>query len=166
MALKLTEKKKVVLNIKKNINKSLSIIILHYVGLTSNEINDIRKNINKNSNNNVLIIKSRNSLLKLSVKNTIFECLSNYFINSILVILSFNFPGFASSLLEPYLKKYKDKLELKSLFVEGKIISLSLNDKLSKFISIDKALTYFIYFIKKISVMKIINVLLLISKKK
>ncbi len=166
MVLKLKEKKKLVLNIKNLFNKSLSVIVINYFNFTANEINDLRKNINKNGKNNVFMVMTRNSLLKLVVKNTIFESLGQFFINSTLLVFSVSVPGFASRLLKPYLNKYKSKLELKALFIENKLVPLSLNNKLSIFVSFDKALLYFVFLLKKISVVRLLNVLKLVSEKK
>ncbi len=163
MLLNYNKKQNIILNIKKKINQSLSIILLNFINITSNEINIIRKDI---SLNEICMIMARNTLFKIAFKDTKFNCLIKYFNGPTIVIFSINSYSLASKVFYPYKQKYKGKINIKAISVDGNLISLDLNKKLSFLYSLKLAIMYFIFLIKNIFIFKIFRVLRLVINKK
>ncbi len=154
MLLDYKNKKKIVEKLKNIFNISLSLVLIDFKNVSSNEMNIFRKKIRDNES---FLIVTRNSLFKLAVKDTKFDMLSVFFIGPTAVGCSLKKVNSVSNIL--FSLKKKNKLCIKSVFIENKIISLDLNKKLSKFSSRKEALFYFIFFIKDLFIFKFLRLL-------
>ncbi len=161
MLLNFKNKKKLVLNLKKQLNKSLSILVFNFNNLSSNNLNNLRKIINKN-NSFIKVIK--NNLLKLSVKDTKLKILIKFLSGPTIICYSLNSISILSKILLPFINN--ETFILKHVFINKKLISLELNKKLSYFNNKKKAVLYFIYYLRKISILRLLNILKIVKKNK
>ncbi len=154
------DKKKFIYQIKKKLNKSLSIMILNFSNLSANELNLFRNDV-KNSGSNLMVI--RNNLLKISLLKSDLNYLNNYLYGPIILCFSTKNYSSLSKVLLKYLNKYKNNLVLKSISIDKRNVSLDLNYKLSFLSSIRKCLIYLIFIFKEIFVFKLLRVLSLLK---
>ncbi len=157
MLLNLKDKKKIVLELKNNLNKSLSIILIGFKNISCNNLNNLRK---KMYNINSFLVVLRNNLLKFAVKDTEISFLSNYLIGPTIICYSYDIISNFLKLLNIYFNKFKDKLFLRAIVINKKLISLNLSKKLIKLNTINKSLIYFISYLKNISILKFLRVLI------
>ncbi len=162
MLLKIKDKKKYILNIKNELKKSSFIVVLNYYNLSSNELNFFRKNI---KNNNGFIFVAHNNLLKISVINTKIEFLKNYFIGPIIICFSYKYNNNICKILNKYIDKYNNKIILKSMCIDNKLISLNIVKKIFLLSTKNKALQYFIFYFRNITILRLINILIFLKKK-
>ncbi len=163
MLLNFKKKKKLVKKIKNRINKSLSIIIMNFYNFSVNDLNILRRDV---KNNNFFITVVRNNLLKIILNSTKFNYLCKFIFDPIILCYSTKCSVTPSRVLNKYLKKYKKKLILKAVSIEGKLISLNLNQKFSFLTSVNISLRYFIFFLKNISIFRLFRFFVLLKKKK
>ncbi len=163
MFLNFEDKKKIVSKINNEVNKSLSVAILNFCNFSSNDLNVLRRDIKKY---NSCIFVVRNSLLKISLKNTKFDALCSFISGPIFFCYSKLCYSSLSQIVCKYLNKYSKKLFLKAISINGKIISFELNKKLSYLTNIGIALKYFLFCLKNISIFKLLRVLVLFKNTK
>ncbi len=163
MSLNLKKKKKCVLNIKNILDKSLSILIINYYSLKSNDLNIIRKDLRKD---NSFIFVVRNSLFKIAICNTVLSKIKCKIFGPIIIFYSFKSYNIPSFKYEKFLNFYKNNLILKYVYINKKIVSYNFHKKISNFYNIKESLLYFIYFLKNISIIRFLNILLIIKNSK
>ncbi len=157
------DKNKFICEIKEKLNKSLSVVILGFVGLSSNQLNLFRRDVKGNGADLMVI---RNNLFKICICKSNFSYLNKYLSGPIILGFSFNNYSGLSKVLIKYLNKYKNNLVLKSISLDGKEISVSLNKKISFLCSIKKSLKYFIFILKNFFLFRLLRVLLIIKDNK
>ncbi|UDG80271.1 50S ribosomal protein L10 [Candidatus Annandia pinicola] len=162
MILSFNNKKKIVNKISKIISKSLSIIIISICGIEVNKITELRKKCIKNK---VYLKIVQNNLLKISIKNTKYECLENNIVGPTMMVCSLEHPGTAARLLKDFLKENK-KLSIKAASFEGKLITSDKIDILTNLPTYKESLINLINILKEISIGKFIKLLNIIVKKK
>lgn len=158
--LSLSKKKKYILDIKKIINKSICIIILNYNKLLVNDLNKFRKRLKKN---NCFIFFIKNSLFKYCILNNNLNFLKKYLIGSLFIIYTYIDYGILSKILYFNLNKYKNKIFIKAVCINNKLISLNIYKKLSFLYNKKKSLEYFFYYLKNISIIRFLKILLVIK---
>lgn len=162
MILSFNNKKQIVNEISKIISKSLSIVIINICGIEVNKITELRKECIKKK---VYLKIVQNNLLKISIKNTKYECLKNNIIGPIMIACSLDHPGTAARLLKYFLKENKN-LNIKAASFEGKLITSDKIDILANLPTYKESLINLIKILKEITIGKFIKLLNIIVKKK
>ncbi len=156
MLLKFKDKKKLVFKLNNNLIKCVSIVLVSFKNFQCNILNSLRKKIYEN-NSFMLVLK--NNLLKLAIKNTKIDFLNKFILGPSIIFYSYKNINNILKILY-YNNIYKNKFTLRCLIYKNKNISLSLKDKLIKLDNFDKAIFYFCYYIKNITILKFLNILL------
>ena len=115
MALKLEDKKAIVAEVNEAASRALSAVIADYRGLTVAQMTTLRKAAREQR---VYVRVVRNTLAKIAVRGTEFECLSDSLVGPTILAFSLDDPGAAARLLKGYAKDF-EKLEVKGLAVGG-----------------------------------------------
>ncbi len=159
MLLNKEKKEFYLLKIKKLMDKSLSILLINFYKLSSNNINKLRKEAYKNGSKIKVI---HNNLMKIIIINSKYECLSKYLFNSIMLIFSIKHINSGFILLKKFNKNLNNKIKLKCIFIKDRLISLNLYDKLSTLKDEKEALSYLIFYLKSKTLFRLLFVLSLI----
>ncbi len=160
MLLKFKDKKKIVSKLNNNLLKCLFIILINFKNFKCNSLNILRKEIYKCD---AFILVLRNNLLKLAIKNTNISFLSKFIIGPSILIYS-NKKNINNIFKILYLNdNYKDNFALRCLIYEGRNISLDIKDKLIILDNFNKSISYFCYYLKSITILKILNILLILK---
>lgn len=162
MALPLHKKKKIVIEHQNILKNTISIVTADISGITVNELNKIRK---KSKLTNVKLSVIKNTLLKKSLKNTIFTKFEKFIKGPTLIGFSMDHPGSASRLFLEFQKK-NNHLKIKAGIFEKKILSILEISKLAKMPTFLEAIIKIIFILKEISLGKFLRILKSISKKK
>lgn len=118
MAMKLNDKKTIVAEVADIAGKSLSAVAAEYRGLTVAELTELRI---KSRQNDVYTKIVRNTLAKLGVKNTEFECLDPTLNGPVILLFSLNDPGAAARVVRDFAKD-REKFIVKGLALSGKLL--------------------------------------------
>ncbi|WP_343189116.1 50S ribosomal protein L10 [Buchnera aphidicola (Chaitoregma tattakana)] len=159
MILNTEKKKKIIKNIYKFSKYAKSAIIANFSKITSNEINYLRKISLKRD---VVIKIIKNTLLKISIKNTNLQCLKKEIKGPTLIAYSMKHPGSAARLFKEFKKKcsnFKPKIGSFS----GKIISIL---ELSTMLTHKESIIKLINFFREICIMRLIKIINIIKNKK
>ncbi|QJC28274.1 50S ribosomal protein L10 [Enterobacteriaceae endosymbiont of Plateumaris braccata] len=162
MPLNITEKKMIVAKLSKINQKALSVVIADACGINVNSITELRKNSREN---HVFIGVVRNKLLKLIIKNSIFECLKDQLNGPILVGYSLKHPGTAARLFKEFAKK-NTNFKIKIASFNGKLIDAKNIDKLATLPTFKEALSFMLTTIKEAAIGKFIKTLIIIKNTK
>ncbi len=163
MSLNLKNKKKYILNMKSRINKCYSILIISFNKLKCNDLVFLRKNSNKNK---FFISIIYNKLFKIVLDKLKLSFLKNKIIGSTLIFYSLKSYSYPSFIYEKFLYKYKYKIKLNAICINKKLVSYNIHKKISLLNNIKKSLRYLIFYIKNISIIKFLNVLLIVKNNK
>ncbi len=161
MLLKINKKKNIIKKLKYNLDKSISIFLIGFKNISCNDLNNLRKKINKL---NSFITILRNNLFKLAIKDTDISFLYKYLIGPTILCYSFDDINNIIILLYNYILKYKNILFLRSVVINKKLIKLKLIKRIIKFKNFKNSLLYFIFYLKNISFLRIIRILLKIKE--
>lgn len=125
MTLKIEDKKIIVKNISYNTKNAISLIIANYEKITSNTMNDLRKEafINK-----IQVKVVQNNLAKLAFKNNKLNELSKKINGTTIVLFSNKEIGSPARLFE----KFNKHLKLTSIYIENKIFSTDKIKEIAK----------------------------------
>ncbi len=156
-------KKKIVANTQNYLNKTVMLIVMNYKNLLSTELNILRSSFN---HYNALVQVIHNNLFKLVIKNTCYKSLIKPIVGPTIVIYVFVNLFIINKLLIFYIQKYKDKLIVRDLILDKKCITYNVFKKLSFIYTQKIALFVFIQLLKKITINKLLNVLVLIKNLK
>lgn len=115
MALRLEDKKAIVAEVNVAASRALSAVIADYRGLSVAQMTTLRKAARENG---VYVKVVRNTLARIAVRGTEFECLSDSLVGPLILAFSLEDPGAAARLLKGYAKDF-DKLEVRGLAVGG-----------------------------------------------
>ncbi|MFI4819153.1 MAG: 50S ribosomal protein L10 [Enterobacterales bacterium] len=155
MILKLKNKKNIVKEIIEKSKKAISIVIAQYSGVTSNQMNELRKLCIKK---NVYIKVIKNTLMKKIIRKTTFKCLENIFLGQNIIALSNDNPGDAARLFKKFSKK-NSFLKIRNASFEGKKIELSQISFLSDMPTYLESISMLIFIIKELCILKLIRIL-------
>ncbi len=136
MALRLEDKKAIVAEVNEVANGALSAVIADYRGLTVSQMTELRKQARDQG---VYLKVVRNTLAKIAVAGTEFECLSDSLVGPTILALSIDDPGAAARMIKDYAKG-NDKLEVRALAVGGVVYGAAEIDRLAKLPTRDQAL--------------------------
>lgn len=137
MAIRLEDKKQIVSEVNQAASSALSAVIADYRGVTVSELTALRKTAREN---NVYLRVVRNTLLKLAVAETEFECIQEALVGPTILAFSQDDPGAAARVLKDFAKE-NSKFEIKALSVGGKLLDANQIDVLAKLPTHDQALS-------------------------
>jgi large subunit ribosomal protein L10 len=137
VAIRLEDKKQIVSEVNQAASGALSAVLADYRGVTVSELTALRKSAREN---NVYLRVVRNTLLKLAVAKTEFECIQEALVGPTILAFSQEDPGAAARVLQDF-AKLNSKFEIKALSVGGKLLDASQIDVLAKLPTHDQALS-------------------------
>ncbi|VFP79040.1 50S ribosomal protein L10 [Buchnera aphidicola] len=161
MALNRNKKQDIIKKINTIAKKSLSIITANPSKIEVNKINILRKKAKKF---HVKIYLTRNTLLKKSLKKTIFSKLIEILKGPNLIAFSLQHPGSASRLFIEFNKKNTD-FKIKNAIYENKILDLKEIHDLATLPTHIESILKFIIILKEISLGKFLRLLNQITHK-
>jgi large subunit ribosomal protein L10 len=132
----LEDKKQIVSEVNQAASSALSAVLADYRGVTVSELTVLRKSARAN---NVYLRVVRNTLLKLAVAETEFECIQEVLVGPTILAFSLDDPGAAARVLKDFAKE-NSRFEIKALSVGGKLLDSSQIDVLAKLPTHDQAL--------------------------
>lgn len=136
MALNLEDKKAIVAEVNQAAAGALSAVIANYRGLTVAQVTSLRKQAREQG---VYLKVVRNTLARIAVRGTEFECLHDALVGPTILALSIDDPGAAARLIKEYAKT-NDKLEVKALAVGGIAYGAAEIDRLATLPTREQAL--------------------------
>ncbi len=128
MALNLDQKKLVVAEVAEVASQALSVVAADYRGLTVLEMNELRS---RARNSGVYLRVVRNTLARIAVEGTEFECVKGALVGSLVLAFSREAPGAAARLVRDYIKE-NNKLEVKLLSISGKLLDATELEAIAK----------------------------------
>lgn len=136
MALNLEDKKAIVAEVNQAAAGALSAVIANYRGLTVTQMTNLRKQAREQG---VYLKVVRNTLARIAVRGTEFECLHDALVGPTILALSIEDPGAAARLIKDYAKT-NDKLEVKALAIGGVAYGAAEIDRLATLPTREQAL--------------------------
>jgi len=136
MALSIEQKKAVVEEVAEVAKTALAAVAAEYRGITVEEMTDLRV---KARESGVYLKVAKNTLVRLAVEGTEFECMQESLSGPLLLAFSMEDPGAAARLVKDYAKS-NDKLITKLVAVGGELFEASELDRLSKLPTYDQAI--------------------------
>ena len=136
MALNLEDKKAIVAEVSQAAAGALSAVIANYRGLTVTQMTNLRKQAREQG---VYLKVVRNTLARIAVRVTEFECLHDALVGPTILALSIEDPGAAARLIKDYAKT-NDKLEVKALAIGGVAYGAAEIDRLATLPTREQAL--------------------------
>ena len=118
MALRLEQKQTIIDEVAKYASHSLSLVAADYRGLTAADMTQFRAGARKAG---VRLKIVRNTLARRALQGTPYECMVETFVGPTLLAFADKEPGANARLLRDF-AKIKDKLEIKSLSLGGKLL--------------------------------------------
>ena len=137
VAIGLEDKKQIVSEVNQAANSALSAVLADYRGVTVGELTELRKTARENK---VYLRVVRNTLLKLAVDDTDFECIKEVLVGPTILALSEEDPGAAARVLKEFAEG-NDEFEIKALSIGGKLLDASQIDVLAKLPTYDQAIS-------------------------
>jgi large subunit ribosomal protein L10 len=144
MSLTLEQKKAIVAEVAKVAAKSPSAIAAEYIGLNVAEISELRKNARDAG---IYLKVVRNTLARRALENTSFDCMRDGLVGPLLLAFSNDEPGSAAKVIRDF-KKDNEKLVVKLIASEGRLLDVSDLERLAKLPSLDEARSMFLGVLK------------------
>ncbi len=163
MSLSLNNKKKYIFNMLNRINNCLSILVINFNRLKSNDLVYLRKNSSKKG---FFISVIHNNLFKIVLDKLNLKILKSKIIGSTLIFYSLKSYSYPSLIFEKFLFKYKNKIKLNTICINKKIVDYNFHKRISLLNNVKISLQYLINYIKNISIIKFLHVLLIIKNNK
>ena len=136
MALTYSKKKEVVAEVNAVANEALSAVGAEYRGLSVEQLTQLRVEAHKSG---VYLKVVKNSLAKLALKGTDFECMNDSLTGPIILAFSMDDPGAAARIVKDFSKDNED-LVVKMLSVGGDLLPASDLSKLASLPTRDQAI--------------------------
>lgn len=137
MALRLEDKKAIVAGVNETAASALSLVIADARGCTVSEMTELRK-LAREAKVDLRVV--RNTLAKLALKGTEFECAESAFKGPSLLAFSMEDPGAAARIFKDFAKS-NDDFEVKALAVSGQLMGAEQLDVLAKLPTREQALS-------------------------
>jgi large subunit ribosomal protein L10 len=135
MALRLEDKKTFVKEVNAVAGESLSAVVAEYRGLSVAEMTELRKEAR---NADVYLRVVKNTLARLAVKGTEFECLEDSLKGPVLLAFAKEDPGAAARVIKDFAKEH-EALQAVSLSLGGQLLPASDLAKLADLPTLDQA---------------------------
>lgn len=136
MTLKLNDKKEIVAEVAEVASKAVSVVAADYRGLTAAEMTQLRANA-RQAKVNLRIV--RNTLARIALKGTEFECIDNALIGPTILAFAADEPSATARLMRDFAKDH-DKLAVKAISLGGKFYDGSQLDFVAKLPTKDEAI--------------------------
>ncbi len=136
MALGLEDKKAIVADVNETAANALSLVIADSRGCTVGEMTELRKLAREA---NVYLRVVRNTLARLAVAGTNFECAQQAFKGPSLLAFSLEDPGAAARIFKDFAKTHEN-FEVKALAVGGQLLGAEQLDRLATLPTREQAL--------------------------
>lgn len=140
MALNLTQKQEVVVELANVATKAFSLVAAEYAGLTVGQLTDLRK---KARQNGVYLKVAKNTLVSRAVDGTDYACVKDALVGPLLYAFSEEDPGAAGRLIKDFAKA-NEKLKPKLVSIGGKMYPGTHVDVLASLPTRDQALSMFL----------------------
>jgi len=137
VAIRLDDKKRIVSEVNEAAKGAISAVLADYRGVTVSELTELRKTARENG---VYLRVVRNTLLKMAVQSTEFECIQEALVGPTILALSKEDPGAAARVLKDFAKG-NDNFEIKALSIGGKLLGADQVDALAKLPTYDQAVS-------------------------
>lgn len=136
MALTYSRKQEVVAEVNAVASEALSAVGAEYRGLTVEQLTQLRVEAHKSG---VFLKVVKNSLAKLALKGTEFECMNDSLAGPLILAFSMDDPGAAARIVKDFAKE-NDKLVVKMLSVGGDLLPASDLARLASLPTRDQAI--------------------------
>ena len=136
MALKLEQKETIVEEVNEVAGSAISAVLADYRGLTVQEMTVLRA---KARASNVYLKVVRNTLARIAVDGTSFECLKEALVGPTILAFSQEEPGSAARLLRDSIKEF-EQLEVKALSIGGNLLPADDLEKVAELPTRDEAI--------------------------
>eukprot|EP00456_Euglypha_rotunda_P002922 TRINITY_DN10529_c0_g1_i2.p1 TRINITY_DN10529_c0_g1~~TRINITY_DN10529_c0_g1_i2.p1 ORF type:complete len:177 (+),score=55.60 TRINITY_DN10529_c0_g1_i2:245-775(+) len=137
MALRLEDKKALVAEVNEVASRALSAVAAEYRGLTAVKFDALRS---KARENGIYLHVVKNTLAKLAVKGTEFECLDPALVGPLVIGFSLDDPGAVGRVIKDFAKE-NDKLVVKAIAVGGNLYGAADIDRLANLPTKEQALS-------------------------
>lgn len=137
MALKPDDKKVIVAEVAEIAKKAISVVAADYCGLTVKQITDLRM---KGREVGVSMRVVRNTLARRAFEGTQFACMDPALVGPLILAFSKDEPGAAARVFRDFIKKC-DKLEIKALSIDGKLLPAQDLNRLASLPTRDEAIS-------------------------
>ncbi len=137
MTLKLNDKKEIVAEVAEVASKAVSVVAAEYRGLTASEMTKLRASARQAK---VKLRIVRNTLARIALTGTEYECLNSSLTGPILLAFSSDEPGSTARLMRDF-SKLHDKLAVKAISLGGQLYDKSHLDAVAKLPTKDEAIS-------------------------
>jgi large subunit ribosomal protein L10 len=162
VALRLEDKKAIVAEVNEAASAALSVVVADSRGVTVGAMTSLRKNAREAG---VQLRVVRNTLARIAVEGTRFECLKDSFVGPSLIAFSMEHPGAAARLLKDFAKA-EANFEVKALAYEGELIAASDIDRLASLPTYEEAIARLMMTMKEASAGKLVRTLAAVRDQK
>ena len=140
MSLTLEAKKAIVTEIAEIAAEAPSAIAAEYIGLTVIEMTELRKTAREAG---IYLKVVRNTLARRALEDSRFECMRNDLFGPLLLAFSNDGPGSAARVIRDFAKT-NDKLVVKLVALDGKLLEASDVERLANLPSLEQARSMFL----------------------
>ena len=144
MTLNLADKKAIVAELSGVVTESVSVAAAYYRGLSVTEMNQLRVDARKQG---IKVGVYRNTLARLAVEGTEFACLTEALVGPVVLFFADQEPGAPARLLRDFVKD-NDKLEVRALALDGKLLGPDQLNVVASLPSRDEALAQLLSMMK------------------
>jgi len=140
VSLTLEAKKAIVTEIAEVAAEAPSAIAAEYIGLTVTEMTELRKTAREAG---IYLKVVRNTLARRALEDTRFDCMRNDLLGPLLLAFSNDEPGSAARVIRDFAKT-NDKLVVKLVALDGKLLEASDVERLANLPSLEQARSMFL----------------------
>ncbi len=134
--LRLDGKKSVVAEVAAVAQRSTSVVAAQYSGLTVTQLTELRSKVREAG---VTMRVVRNTLARRAFEGTSFACMDKALVGPLVLAFAGDEPGAAARVFKEYAKKW-EKLEVKALSIDGKLLAAADLDRLASLPTRDEAI--------------------------
>lgn len=117
-----TQKEQVVEQLRSDLGQAKSVILTSYQGLEVNTVNELRANFRKNGVEYHVV---KNTLVRLAIKDTELEVMTDQFTGPIAIAYSFEDAVSPAKVIKDFAKGKEEKFQVRGGFLEGQILDVN-----------------------------------------
>ena len=136
MVLKLEDKKAIVSEVAVVAKQAISLVAAEYSGLTVSKLTELRKSARSSG---VYMRVVRNTLARRALEGTQFACMQPELVGPLVLAFSKDDPGAAARIIREFAKT-NEKLKVKALAIDNKLLPAKDLDKLANLPTRDEAI--------------------------